>query len=236
MKTCFVVMSIGAIPGVISEQDLRHRYDDLIREALLKAAPSLDVIRADDVGVPGTINTDIMTRIMHSDLVVADITYPNPNVFYELGLRHASRSGTILIKERDGKVPPFDVQSLRHIAYDNTATGLKQLAEDLRKQIEWLVRNPGKPDSAFLELAHFTKYKYPTTAPENTEGMSKQVDIMMRIIANPKVAAIMQAAQATGGQMNFDQLQELMAIDPALMQDLIMLMTQQGTIALTKKA
>ena len=67
MKTCFVAMPIGEIPGLITEAELKKRYDDLIREALLKAAPNLEVTRADEVTAPGTINNDIITRLMHSD-------------------------------------------------------------------------------------------------------------------------------------------------------------------------
>ena len=99
-RTCFVIMPIGDqtfADETISATDLKSRYTDLIREAILKAEPTLEVTRADEVAIPGTITEDILTRIMHSDVVVADVTYPNPNVFYELGLRHASRAGTIIL-------------------------------------------------------------------------------------------------------------------------------------------
>ena len=100
-KTCFVIMAIGSQNHdgeTIDSSVLKQKYNDLIKEAILKADPSLDVVRADEISAPGTMSTDIITRIMHSDIVVADITYPNPNVFYELGLRHACRAGTIIIK------------------------------------------------------------------------------------------------------------------------------------------
>lgn len=66
----------------------------------MKARPNLEIVRADEVAFPGTMTTDIITRIMHSDYVIADVSYPNPNVFYELGLRHACRVGTIIIKDK----------------------------------------------------------------------------------------------------------------------------------------
>lgn len=115
-KSVFVVMPIGdqSYGDVsITESELRDRYDHLIREALLKAAPDLEVMRADDVDAMGAITTDILTRIMHADIVIADVTYPNPNVFYELGLRHTSRNGTIIIRDRDGPRTPFDIAHLR---------------------------------------------------------------------------------------------------------------------------
>ena len=229
-------MPIGDIPNVITETELKKRYDDLIKEALFKAAPSLDVTRADEVSAPGTINNEIVTRLMHSDLVLADITFPNPNVFYELGLRHAARAGTLLIKERDGKYAPFDVHPLRHIPYDNTPSGMKNLAEELRKNIEWLIKNPAKPDNTFLELAHFTKYPYPKTQPVNQEAANKQASLMMKIIGNPAFSDLLQKSQVTGGQLTFEQLREMMAADPAAMQELVTFMAEQGSINFGPKA
>ena len=122
-KTCFVIMAIGdqsTDDGTVTSSELKRKYDDLIKEAIVKARPRLDVARADDIALPGTITTDIVTRIMHSDYVVADVTYPNPNVFYELGLRHACRTGTVIIKDREGPRVPFDIAHLRYIEYENT--------------------------------------------------------------------------------------------------------------------
>lgn len=235
MKTCFVVMPIGDIPGVITEGELKQRYTDLIREALQRAAPELEVTRADEVAAPGAINTDIITRIMHADLVLADITFPNPNVFYELGLRHAARAGTILIKEQDGKGPPFDVHGLRHIPYTNTASGLKQLGEALKKQITWMIQNPGKPDNSFLELAHYIKYAYPDTGSPSPDAVDAQTQLIMRIAANPKLAAKITGLQAKGSSLDVHQFSELIQEDPEVMKDVVAFMFQHGGQKLVKR-
>jgi len=153
-KTCFVIMPIGeqSFNGKkATEQELRQLYDDLIREAILKARPHLKVLRADEIATPGDITADIFERIADSDYVIADLTYPNPNVFYELGLRHATRPGTILIRRRDASDPPFDVSVLRHIQYENTPTGLKMLADSLRKVFDSYEASPGRLDNQFLK-------------------------------------------------------------------------------------
>ncbi|SDF29894.1 S-layer family duplication domain-containing protein [Methanolobus vulcani] len=143
---------------MISAESLRSKYDDLIKEAILRAKPDLDVTRADDVDIPGVITNDILKRLMTSDYVVADITFPNPNVFYELGLRHACKIGTILIKEKSDVPLPFDIAHSRYIEYDNTGTGLKKLSLRLKKQFEWFENNKNIPDNQFIELAnHITK-------------------------------------------------------------------------------
>ena len=132
---------------------MRELYDDLIKEALLKARPRIEVVRADDLASPGAITGDVFEWIADADYVVADITFPNPNVFYELGLRHATRSGTILLRDKNGPAPPFDISVLRHIEYENSPSGLKRLAADLAKAFDHLEQNPGRPDNQFLRFA-----------------------------------------------------------------------------------
>lgn len=153
---CFVIMAIGDQQfenRVVNAQELRKLYDDLIREALLKARPDLEVHRADELAPSGDITADVFERIADSDFVVVDITYPNPNVFYELGLRHASRSGTILIRQKMKGGPPFDISALRHIEYENTASGLKELALNLKKAFVYHDEHVGRPDNQFLRIA-----------------------------------------------------------------------------------
>ena len=152
-KSCFVIMPIGAVrseAGEVRGEDLDKIYSDLIREALLKARPDLEVTRADEIVALGDITADIFRRIAESDYVVADVTYPNPNVFYELGLRHATRSGTILLRDRAGPRLPFNISVQRHIEYENTPPGLKKLAMDLGKMFDWIEENPGRADNPFL--------------------------------------------------------------------------------------
>ena len=192
MKTCFIVMPIGAQEyngEKASAEELRKRYDDLIKEALLDVKPDMEIVRADDVAAPGAITSDIITRIMHSDLVVADVTFPNPNVYYELGLRHACKqNGTIIIKDANGPRTPFDISNLRHIAYTNTASGLKELAENLKAAIAHLERSPDSTDSSFQELAKLTNYEFPPYGQEEEEDPA--VELMMSVLGNPDLTEL----------------------------------------------
>jgi hypothetical protein len=71
----------------------------------------------------GNIRTDMFQRLLVSDLVIADLTIHNANVFYELGIRHALREKrTFLIYSRIGdENVPFDLQTDRYLAYDHKA-------------------------------------------------------------------------------------------------------------------
>lgn len=200
-NTCFVIMPIGAQKfGDIefTAQDLRNRYDDLIREALLAALPTLEITRADDIALSGTITTDILTRIMRSDFVVADVSYPNPNVFYELGLRHACRSGTIIIRDAEAPKPPFDISHLRHFEYQNTPTGLKGLAENFRQYFRQFSSQPDRPDSHFLEIAKLTQFNFPDYASKPEEAASPEIDLLMALMSSPELMTLL--VDAPNGQ------------------------------------
>jgi hypothetical protein len=216
----------------VSADELKLRYDDLIKEAILKARPDIEVTRADEVSLPGTITTDIITRLMHSDFVVADVTFPNPNVFYELGLRHACRPGTIIIKDKNGPSVPFDIAHLRYIEYENTASGLKTLAEQFHSYFSHFSVNPNRPDNHFLELAKLTEYEFPSYAkaddtppetkmvmalfesPELMQMMLKQqqgapldqAEVIHALMANPKVAEPLLNVMVKSGDLSFDKL------------------------------
>lgn len=198
-ETCFVIMPIGdqEFNGIkVSANDLKKKYSDLIKESIQVARPGIEVIRADEIEHSGTITTDIFTRIMKCDFVVADVTYPNPNVFYELGLRHACKSGTIILKETCGPSIPFDIVHLRHIAYENTASGLKDLAIRLKAFFDNHDRDRSRPDNNFLDIAKLIEFEFPyykKDAPEDPNMAMLNV-----VFENPQLLDLL--ARGAGGE------------------------------------
>jgi hypothetical protein len=133
---CFMVMPFrvkktGAELGKPSEID----FDALWNKALAPAIMELgfDPVRADqDLGA--LIITEMIERLALSDLVIADLTIPNANVYYEVGVRHAAaRTGCVLIAAEWAK-PLFDVDQMRQVRYplvegaieDSTAADIKR--------------------------------------------------------------------------------------------------------------
>lgn len=74
-------------------------------------------IRADRVTQPGVITTQVFTHLWTDDLVVADLTGGNPNVFYELAVRHTRRKPFVHLIQAGAKIP-FDVAPNRTIEFD----------------------------------------------------------------------------------------------------------------------
>jgi tetratricopeptide (TPR) repeat protein len=136
----FVVMPFGVkeriVSGATEKIDFDRVYGDLIRPALEHAG--FVVVRADDDNIAGNIRRDMFQRLLLADLVVADLSIDNPNVWYELGVRHALRSrGVVLIHSRVGP-HPFDVYTDRKLRYHlrDGAPDPDKLGEDTKALAE----------------------------------------------------------------------------------------------------
>jgi tetratricopeptide (TPR) repeat protein len=112
----FVAMPFGSKPGPEGHLiDFNRVYTEYIQPALEMAG--LEVFRADEEQRAGDIITDMFQELLIADLVVADLTIDNPNVWYELGVRHALRvRGIVLIC--GGRTPAaFDLYTQRKLRY-----------------------------------------------------------------------------------------------------------------------
>ncbi|MBD8349756.1 hypothetical protein [Dysgonomonas sp. HGC4] len=113
---CFYITPIG------EENSEERKHSDLFLESIVEPALKtlgIQVKRADKIDKPGTITKQIIEYIFKSRLVIADLSYHNPNVFYELALRHSSRLPTIQLIRKSDRIP-FDVNQTRTIVIDTT--------------------------------------------------------------------------------------------------------------------
>jgi hypothetical protein len=77
----------------------------------------MEVFRADEEERPGDIRTDMFQELLLADLVVADLTLDNPNVWYELGVRHALRARGVVLVQGPRPSQPFDTYTDRKLRY-----------------------------------------------------------------------------------------------------------------------
>ncbi len=113
-------------------------YDVLFSDVIAPVAKEVgfSAYRAADVYRPGLVLQDILAGLNESEVLIAEITPPNQNVFYELGYAHARNKPTILLAERNQRGDlPFDIRGYRVIFYDNTIGGKKDVSENLRRHL-----------------------------------------------------------------------------------------------------
>jgi len=93
------------------------------------------VKRADDIFSPTPILNDILEHIEVADIIIAELTGKNPNVFYELGRAHEKEKTYVIQICQDKQDIPFDLQHIRTIIYNDDPKGYEKLTEELLKYI-----------------------------------------------------------------------------------------------------
>ena len=160
-QTCFIDMPFGSKPDL--QSGVLIDFDDVYRNAIRPAveASGLECIRGDHEQTGGIIHQAMFARLLLSEFVIADLTTANPNVFYELGVRHAARPyTTIPIFATTGDLP-FDVGMVRAIPYTLTDGKLSEASADALKQaiidrIQYALNTPVHSDSPLFQL--FAKF------------------------------------------------------------------------------
>jgi tetratricopeptide (TPR) repeat protein len=108
-------------------------YEQLIAPAIRDA--ELEPIRADEEMTGGIVHKPMFERLILCEYAVADLTFANANVLYELGVRHAVRPYSTVLMFASGTRLPFDVELDRGLPYSLTATGVLTDIEATRKRL-----------------------------------------------------------------------------------------------------
>ena len=142
MPSVFVLMPF--------EEEFDSIYEDLIKQAFEEA--NFEVIRADDIESQRSILSDIVQQIAQCDLIVADLTGSNPNVFYELGIAHGLERKAILMTQNRDEIP-FDLTPYRVLEYSTHFKRIEDAKKELASYARGFVENRiqfGNPVSDWL--------------------------------------------------------------------------------------
>jgi hypothetical protein len=128
-------------PSAFVAMQFGEPYDTIYRTVIRPEAKRLgiDVARIDEVNRPGLIFQDIQRKIEDAKVVIAEITAPNQNVYYEVGYAHALNKPTILLAQH-GKELPFDIRSYRVIFYDDSIGGKPLVEKTLREHLHSILQ------------------------------------------------------------------------------------------------
>jgi hypothetical protein len=124
--TCFVVMPFG-------DRDLQAVYDHFVKPTIEEEC-HLRCERGDDMFGSNPIMDDVLRQIERSDIIVADLTHKNANVFYEVGIAHALKKRVLLLAQSIDDLP-FDLRHLRVLLYEYTPAGCKKLTKGLKESV-----------------------------------------------------------------------------------------------------
>src|SRR5579863_2805959 len=192
-KRCFIISPIGDLSS-----DVRTRSELVRKHIILPATKEAgylddDVIRADQIPQPGIITSQIIQHLYDDDLVIADLTDHNANVFYELAIRHATRKAVVLLIQKGQRIP-FDVALNRVIHYNLSDWDSPQAcAEELLKQIKAVQNEPLSADN-------------PISAAMNFKALMESSDPTAQILGTlgPRLEAMEYLIQRLTSRLDFD--------------------------------
>lgn len=170
---------------------------DLVQEELMMPALKKVGLTGGTTGLifeSGSIHEDMFSLLLVADLVIADLSIHNANVFYELGIRHALRDKrTVLIKCPGFDETPFDILGFRYITYkkDEPSSSIAELVQALDETIK-----ANRNDSPVFKALD----KLESQDPERFLAIPEDFEVDLRITTAQKNAAklAMMASEISG--------------------------------------
>lgn len=179
IKDCFVIMPFSASQSR-KEEEWTEIFENFFKPAWHSF--KIDCYRTK---VPrGSITKDIIEKLFTASIVFADLTDSNPNVMYELGLRHTFRKPSVMVKAR-GSIIPFDVNDYKVFEYSYTPKGLEELKTYLGSVLEDIQKFPQKADNPvwdFLDTSDFLMDYH-----RNVEAIQKLKAMVSELNGNLKI-------------------------------------------------
>jgi len=195
MPTCFISMQFGSktLPdGRVLDYDFLYR--EIIRPALEEIG--FECHRLDDLMTGGSIwHKTMFAAVMSSDVMIADITSGNANVFYELGIRHALRRGRTILISAGGK-EAANISLLPVLLYKSDDSGRITEVDEFRSQLQSFIRQTKQDTASDSPIFEFFPDLEVTLPPELERKTRKrgprltkgQRDFVQSVLESPSQA------------------------------------------------
>jgi hypothetical protein len=145
--TCYVLMPLSQTSPDHTGDFWTKHFDDFLKP-LIEENPKLEARRS--TALRAEILREIITALVVSKVVVADLTDRNPNVYWELGVRQSFKHGTVTIAET-GTQLPFDISGKGVLFYDSTDYRNATFRRSFKEALQDCLDHPERPDSHVLE-------------------------------------------------------------------------------------
>jgi len=211
---CFILMPFGKKPDATGRiVDFDAVYEELVAPAVREAG--MEPLRADEEKTGGIIHKPMFERLILCEFAVADLTAANANVFYELGVRHATRPhATVLLFAVGSGQLPFDVAQLRALPYTLGVDGHPVTTEHDRALLTGCLREARTPvhDSPLYQLLE----DYPAIDHTKTDVFREQVEyskVMKERLVNARKSGIEAVREVEEGIDNLTNCETGVVVD-----------------------
>jgi hypothetical protein len=123
----------------------------------------------------GNITKSILKDLKESDVVIAVLTDHNPNVFYELGIRHTQSNKTVMLCEESQKIP-FDLSNYGVGLYKDNRVRFSRIEKELLERLKQIALYPNKPDNPFFDFIVSPQHSIKSEKPDIKVNIVNQIE------------------------------------------------------------
>ncbi|SFF14504.1 hypothetical protein SAMN05216563_1143 [Phytobacter palmae] len=225
-KKCFIVTPIGN-----SESTTRRKAQGIL-DAVLRPVleeKQFEVFVSHEMSEIGSITKQVIEHLLKDELVIANLTELNPNVMYELAVRHAARLPVVIIAE-EGTILPFDLSDERTIFYKNDMLGSYEFKPIFLKNLESALSDDA-PDNPIYRVSQSLLIQESTETMPADKYIIERIDNLEKVIINN----IMGASRASPSPKVFGYELELSGQSDTLVDFMRKLSLTPGVLKVKRK-
>ncbi|WP_456017244.1 hypothetical protein [Pseudomonas fluorescens] len=185
-RKCFIVTPIGS-----DASPTRRAADGLINAVMKPVLEKMgfETFVAHEIASPGSITRQVIEHIIYDDLVIANLSELNPNVMYELAVRHCVGLPIVVLAENGTRLP-FDISDERTVFFQNDMYGAVDLVPRLEAAIDAALMI-GEPDNPVFRVTQ-SRVLRESVEPDDAQAfLIKKLDYIESFIGEVKLRGVL---------------------------------------------
>lgn len=203
-KKCFIISPFGT-----EGSDIRRKAEGLIDSVIKPVLDQLefDTLSSLDISTPGSITNQVIEHLLNDDLVIANLTGLNPNVMYELAVRHAKRLPVVSLVEKSTSLP-FDINQERTLFYEDDMKGVIALKPALHNAVKAAIEDSEIDNPIYRTVKQSIIQEHVQAGSINDFILTKLISIEQKVsqTSKPDIESSLYPSRSYEMYLEFDEI------------------------------